>query len=46
MIVYKVRKMKHIEGIPIEFIRTSKIDSEKDYEIHIFSISQELMGGR
>ncbi len=28
-------------SIPIEFIRTKKIDPEKDYELHIFSLAQE-----
>ena len=28
-------------SIPIEFIRTKKIDPEKDYELQIFSIAQE-----
>ena len=28
-------------SIPIEFIRTKKIDPEKDYEIQIFSLAQE-----
>ena len=28
-------------SIPIEFIRTKKIDPEKDHELHIFSIAQE-----
>ena len=28
-------------SIPIEFIRTNKIDPEKDYELHVFSIAQE-----
>ena len=28
-------------SIPIEFIRTNKIDPEKEHEIHVFSLSQE-----
>jgi len=28
-------------SIPIEFIRSKKIDPEKNYEIQIFSIAQE-----
>ena len=28
-------------SIPIEFIRTKKIDPEKDYELKIFSLEQE-----
>jgi hypothetical protein len=28
-------------NIPIEFIRTGKIDPEKDYELQIFSLVQE-----
>jgi hypothetical protein len=28
-------------SIPIEFIRSKKIDSEKNYEIQIFSLAQE-----
>ena len=28
-------------SIPIEFIRTKKINPEKDYELQIFSIAQE-----
>ena len=28
-------------SIPIEFIRTKKINPEKDYELQIFSLPQE-----
>ncbi|NVM44106.1 MAG: hypothetical protein HWN79_04225 [Candidatus Lokiarchaeota archaeon] len=28
-------------SIPIEFIRSKKIDPKKDYEIQIFSLTQE-----